>query len=126
MIKRTFSHSVNNTNVCIVGGGLAGLAAATYLSDHGNTDITVIDSGSPGLSSVEAGLLHPLTPKGNIIWQGVEGMQLTLNLARLAEAQGYKVLRDDIKIIRPYTTHEKLQQYFKAANHHPDVRANYI
>jgi hypothetical protein len=129
-LRRTFTHSMRrrcmHTNVCIIGGGLAGLATATYLSDHGNFEITIIDSGSPGLSSVEAGLLHPLSPKGAIIWQGVEGMELTLKLARLAEAQGYKALRDDIQIVRPYTTHEKLQRYFKTADQYPNVSVYFL
>lgn len=110
-----------HTNVCIIGGGLSGMAAAAYMSEHGNVNITVMDRARPGLSSVEAGLLHPFTPKGKLIWRGVEGMELTLNLLQRAASKGYNALRGDIKIIRPFVTHEKLNHYIQIAEKYPDV-----
>lgn len=60
----------------VVGGGFAGLATAYHLAAYGS-DVTVFDPnevGTGGASSVAAGLLHPLTPRGKVIWKGVEGL----------------------------------------------------
>ena len=39
-----------------------------------------------GASGVAAGLLHPYTPRGKLIWRGVEGVTETLRLVDAAEA----------------------------------------
>lgn len=60
----------------VVGGGFAGLATAYHLAASGS-DVTVYDPnevGTGGASSVAAGLLHPLTPRGKKIWKGEEGL----------------------------------------------------
>lgn len=60
----------------VVGGGFGGLATAYHLAAFGS-DVTVFDPnevGTGGASSVAAGLLHPLTPRGKRIWKGEEGL----------------------------------------------------
>ena len=39
-----------------------------------------------GASGVAAGLLHPYTPRGKIIWRGTEGVAATIRLVNAAEA----------------------------------------
>ncbi|CBJ26082.1 conserved unknown protein [Ectocarpus siliculosus] len=59
------------------------MAAAYHLAAFGS-DVTVFDpheagTGS-GASSVAAGLLHPLTPRGKLIWKGEEGFEAAKHL----------------------------------------------
>lgn len=45
--------------------------------------MTVFDpneAGAAGASSVAAGLLHPLTPRGKLIWKGEEGFKAAKHL----------------------------------------------
>lgn len=45
--------------------------------------MTVFDpneAGAAGASSVAAGLLHPLTPRGKLIWKGEEGYKAAKHL----------------------------------------------
>ncbi len=51
----------SRTEVLIIGGGPAGLAAAISLKDHGCTDITVVDSVSEGHNSSRAMVVHAAT-----------------------------------------------------------------
>ena len=59
-----------------------------------------------GASGVAAGLLHPYTPRGKIIWRGVEGVAATLALVAAAEDaerrldSGAAVLDDDDDDVR--------------------------
>lgn len=70
--------------------GFAGLATAYHLAAFGS-DVTVFDpqeAGAAGASSVAAGLLHPLTPRGKLIWKGEEGYKAAKHLidVRVARA----------------------------------------
>ena len=42
--------------------------------------------GIAGEHLVAAGLLHPYTPRGKIIWRGTEGVAATIRLVNAAEA----------------------------------------
>lgn len=63
--------------------GFAGLATAYHLAAFGS-DVTVFDPHDAGTgtsaSSVAAGLLHPLTPRGKLIWKGEEGFKAAKHL----------------------------------------------
>ena len=74
-----------NQNICIIGGGLAGLATAYHLLDKTSGDhslpsinLTILDTqscpGVGGASSVAGGLLHPLSPKGKVAYRGLDGL----------------------------------------------------
>lgn len=67
--------------MCIA--GFAGLATAYHLAAFGS-DVTVFDpheaGTGTGASSVAAGLLHPLTPRGKFIWKGEEGYKAAKHL----------------------------------------------
>ena len=71
---------------------MAGLAVTRALLRHGGgaVDVTIFDPGAPGCptgaSSVAAGLLHPLSPRGKPVWMGLEGLAATVELAAEAQA----------------------------------------
>ena len=88
--------------IAIIGAGFAGVAAAWHvmnvISEDGDADSRVINSRpvqlhlydekgiAGGASGVAAGLLHPYTPRGKIIWRGTEGVAATIRLVNAAEA----------------------------------------
>lgn len=92
----------NTRRIAIVGAGFAGVATAYHVfrqvadahaeaTADGKTvapvRVTLIDEKgvAGGASGVAAGLLHPYTPRGKIIWRGTEGVAATLELVRAAE-----------------------------------------
>ena len=96
MIVFTSSFSIktnnnNNNNIAIIGGGLAGLSTTYHIlqktqnhNKNEKTKITIYDTSSkPGLhgaSSVAAGLLHPFSPRGKIVYKGEEALQIANEL----------------------------------------------
>ena len=97
----------NPKHIIIIGAGFAGVATAYHVfkqvahmvrdaETSGTSDgainvspikVTLIDEKAiaGGASGVAAGLLHPYTPRGKIIWRGVEGVAATLELVTAAE-----------------------------------------
>jgi len=92
----------NARRIAIVGAGFAGVATAYHVfrqvadahaeaTADGKTvapvRVTLIDEKgvAGGASGVAAGLLHPYTPRGKIIWRGTEGVAATLELVEAAE-----------------------------------------
>jgi glycine/D-amino acid oxidase-like deaminating enzyme len=94
----------NARRIAIVGAGFAGIATAYHVfrqvadahaeaTADGNdrmvapVRVTLIDEKrvAGGASGVAAGLLHPYTPRGKIIWRGTEGVTATLELVEAAE-----------------------------------------
>ena len=76
--------------VAVVGGGLSGLGAAAAFATRGYGVCIMDASGEPGsapASSAAAGLLDPLTPKGKLMWRGVEAFQASSQLLSQAAAQ---------------------------------------
>ncbi len=80
--------------VAVVGGGMAGLAVTRALYRHGSEEgrlrsVTIFDPAAPGTSlgatAVAAGLLHPLSPRGKLMWGGAEGLAATLALVEEAQ-----------------------------------------
>ena len=97
--------------IAIIGAGFAGVAAAYHLmlrcaeglddspaaptatadalqtSRRRPVEVHLFDEKgiAGGASGVAAGLLHPYTPRGKIIWRGVEGVAATLALVAAAE-----------------------------------------
>ena len=97
--------------IAVIGAGFAGVAAAYHILlrcaeglDDPPATATADASASPsssrrpvevhlfdekgiagGASGVAAGLLHPYTPRGKIIWKGVDGVAATLSLVAAAE-----------------------------------------
>lgn len=73
--------------ICVVGGGLAGLAVAYFLQETGAHQVTVYDGGdNKGASYIAAGLMHPfIGSKGLLSEQGLEGMQASRELLEVAD-----------------------------------------
>jgi FAD dependent oxidoreductase len=70
------------TTACI-----SGLATAYHLV-RGGAAVTVFDEqpvGQGGASAVAAGMLHPLTPRGKLIWKGAEGLAAANQLIEVNE-----------------------------------------
>jgi hypothetical protein len=70
---------------------MSGLAVTLALYRHGRVHVSILDPAPPGMSfgasSVAAGLLHPLSPRGTLTWRGREGLNATMQLVREAQAQ---------------------------------------
>lgn len=81
-VKAAIADLPRRPRCAVVGGGFAGLATAYHLAAFGS-DVTIFDPnevGTGGSSAVAAGLLHPLTPRGKLIWKGEEGIAASKEL----------------------------------------------
>jgi len=102
--EASIAGEANARRIAIVGAGFAGVATAYHVfrqvadahaeaTADGNdrmvapVRVTLIDEKrvAGGASGVAAGLLHPYTPRGKIIWRGTEGVAATLELVEAAE-----------------------------------------
>lgn len=114
-------------HLCIVGGGLAGLATAFHAVNREAKNeagydkimrITVLDSspgpGIGGASSAPVALLHPLTPKGKLIWRGLEGFDETTAVMR---ATGYPE-DTGARLYRSFKEESKFKSYLHRARGH--------
>ena len=76
----------------IIGGGFAGVAVAWHLMKHSSLhnpiQIELFDAYGLGAggSGAAAGLLHPYTPRGTFLWQGLPAFQASLDVINAAEA----------------------------------------
>eukprot|EP00873_Tetraselmis_striata_P043043 jgi/Tetstr1/463307/TSEL_008231.t1 len=75
----------------VVGGGFAGLATCWHLLASARHDAPVavdlydcVGLGAGG-SGAAAGLLHPYTSRGKLLWKGAEGVEAALELVAAAE-----------------------------------------
>ncbi|CAM9413263.1 unnamed protein product, partial [Discosporangium mesarthrocarpum] len=87
-VARVVSAMPSPPSCAVVGGGFSGLSTAYHLASFG-ARVTLFDPeevGKGGASSVAAGMLHPLTPKGKVIWKGEEGYAAAIRLIEVAEA----------------------------------------
>ena len=125
--KRQYSRSAMSMglSVKIVGGGLAGLATSYHLVESGKCErITICDTrsspGQGGASSVAAGLMHPFTPQGKLIWAGLTGLEESVKLLKFAEpfsSSGRQLLSTpSARILRPCFTDKSLADWRKAAS----------
>jgi len=95
------------------------MASAYYAakaSSQTKVQITIYDTHSaPGLggaSSAPVTLLHPFTPKGKLIWKGLEGFQATLDIM---QDTGYwsqqTKLAEEMRIVRLFYDEKRFQQF---------------
>lgn len=77
--------------LAVVGGGLAGASVAYHAaSSDSSLGIAVFDAaepGSGGASAAAAGLLHPLTTRGGLIWRGAESFASASDLVMRTQAR---------------------------------------
>eukprot|EP00249_Psilotum_nudum_P002689 c15815_g1_i2 orf=626-1438(-) len=84
----------------ILGAGFAGVSVAWHLLQYCSTSLQVsvelYDEGGigAGASGVSGGLLHPYSPKGKLVWKGLEGWNAALELLAVAEATDDRISRD--------------------------------
>jgi hypothetical protein len=78
-------------SACVIGGGFAGLACAYFLTQNeAFSGVTVYDCNLPGeggASAVAAGMVHPFSPRGKLIWKGLEALHAALDLIQIAQVR---------------------------------------
>ncbi|GAX13514.1 hypothetical protein FisN_27Lu010 [Fistulifera solaris] len=81
------SIDARNQTISVIGGGMAGLAVTYHLLSQGPPSrIQVFDKapvGNGGASAVAGGLLHPLSPRGKLVYRGIKGLYETNALLRV-------------------------------------------
>ncbi len=76
----------------VIGGGIAGLAVSWHLLSHSTPaspiDLHLFDVRGLGAggSGAAAGLLHPYTARGKVLWRGMEAFGEALQLVEAAVA----------------------------------------
>jgi len=102
------------------------LATAYNLEQYAE-DITIYDISKPGIggaSAVSAGLMHPFAPRGNLIWQGLEGFAATMKIIDELEASGplesSRIFNPTIELVRLIDTENDFKNWQRAARKYPD------
>lgn len=110
-----FTHSMSQKSIAIVGGGLSGLSCAYNVLKLGlGYTVSIVDPSLSPLSrsktentgsTAAAGLMHPFTPSGGLIWHGLESFQDTINLVNAVEhATGERYVICNYYLFQPLNT----------------------
>ncbi|WP_317639282.1 FAD-dependent oxidoreductase [Deinococcus arenicola] len=85
----------------VIGAGIAGASVAYFLSKLGAA-VTVVDAGIHAASSVPSALINPVRGQsGGVDARALEGMQLTWELIRKLESEGFNIPHGQTGILRP-------------------------
>lgn len=117
------------TKISIIGGGMSGLSIAMKFikknEDNNNNNnklqIDIYDTRQPGFalaSSVAAGLMHPLTPRGSLIWKGERGYEESMKLLNIIQnfiGVDKKLYKTNELLIRPFSTIKEYEMYKRSA-----------
>ena len=77
-------------------------------------------------SVAAAGLMHPFSPSGSLMWRGMECFEESLSLVHLVERKTGKKLYDrDMKILRPALKEQDTLKLQKTAAQYPDLCSYY-
>ena len=113
--------------VRVLGGGLAGLSCSWFLQQSGRVrSLEVYDLNRPGFGGASslAVLMHPFSPRGTVIWRGLEGCEATKSLLRLAakhDRSGKKgcLYSTNRRLVRPLYSNQALMDWGKTAAKFP-------
>lgn len=130
-LSRSIRHSQKNElstaefrNITVIGGGLAGLAVTYHLLNQSTfTRIRILDQagvGEAGASSVAGGLLHPLSPRGKIVYRGLEGIKETNVLLEAALTEDENIVLRD-QLYRVATSEKNAVAFQKTAQDIPHI-----
>jgi glycine/D-amino acid oxidase-like deaminating enzyme len=119
-----------HSSIAVIGGGFAGLATSNFIINSlPNCVITLFDlEKSPGINGASAaagGLMHPFTPKGKLIWKGIESFNLAEQL--IQSCQPYspnQLISKSLSILRPCFNDNDFLQWKETAKTYPDVSLN--
>lgn len=106
------------------------MASAYYaVKDPRKVNITVYDThsepGIGGASSAPVTLLHPFTPKGKLMWRGLEGFQAMLDIMKETNYI-FSGNSESMRIIRPFYDEKRLNNYKMELMKHPQEVSNVI
>uniref|UniRef100_A0A1D1ZMK4 FAD dependent oxidoreductase domain-containing protein n=1 Tax=Auxenochlorella protothecoides TaxID=3075 RepID=A0A1D1ZMK4_AUXPR len=121
--------SAHSPRYAVIGGGLAGVAVAWHLLQASSPtkplslDLIVQGEGlADGASGAAAGLLHPTSPRGKLMWRGDEAFLATRRLVDVAEAAGRKQIAWRQGVLRLAQTQRQDEQLRAAAETMPSAR----
>ena len=108
----TLPHYTRGMKVAVVGGGLSGLACAyNILQLAPSSLVTIVDPiSSPHLRATDentasvaaAGLMHPFSPSGGLMWRGFECYSKALELIHTVEETiGCEIYDRNVRVLRP-------------------------
>jgi glycine/D-amino acid oxidase-like deaminating enzyme len=103
--------------IAVVGGGLAGMSVAFHATQlDTSVGVAIFDltlPGEGGASAAAAGLLHPLTTRGGLIWRGVESFSSAAQLVQRTQAHADEagLLAEEARARRGAAPSEPLQPF---------------
>ena len=110
--------------VAIIGGGYAGLANSYKFSKVADI-LHVYDYAPVGYaeaSSASAGIMHPMTTRGNVIWKGLEGLESSLAMMGNVKCKKYANICDtSVELQRVIYSPKDFIGWQQTALIHPDL-----
>ncbi|MFB6271810.1 MAG: NAD(P)/FAD-dependent oxidoreductase [Salinibacter sp.] len=109
----------HDTDILIVGAGLAGACAAFVLSADHRVRVVEADEPASGASGAAAGLVNPfMGRRARPVWRLREALDAVPTLLERAEASG---LFPDTGVLRPAVVPDQVEPFRAAAEEHPTL-----
>lgn len=108
--------TVNKMKIAVVGGGLAGVASAYFLSKESEVHLFDPKGIGEGTSGISAGLVHPYPGRLALLsWMGKEALKASMELFEAAEVELTQGL------LRLATTRQQQEDFALRAKEDPSV-----
>lgn len=124
LIITVILHVAMSLRVAIVGGGFAGLSTAFKLAKSCK-ELHIYDTrpaGQAAASSIAGGLMHPIAPRGNLMWNGMEGFGATKGILETLQRRGHQdVAAKPTELLRPVFSSIDLDSFTKACTATPHL-----